>query len=70
MGWGDFKPLLIETTIEALKPIQDKYQEIMDNKDYLDGVLKDGKEKAQTVANNTLKRVRNALGYLDMKIQC
>jgi tryptophanyl-tRNA synthetase len=66
MGWGEFKPLLIETTIEALKPIQDKYQEIMNNKDYLDGVLKDGKEKAEVVANNTLKKVRNALGYLEI----
>ena len=32
MGWGEFKPLLTETAINALKPIQDKYQEIMDRK--------------------------------------
>ncbi|ACK66083.1 tryptophanyl-tRNA synthetase [Rippkaea orientalis PCC 8801] len=64
MGWGKFKPLLTETTIEALKPIQLKYQEIMDNKDYLDSVLREGKEKAETVANQTLTRVKEALGYL------
>jgi tryptophanyl-tRNA synthetase len=64
MGWGQFKPLLSETTIEALKPIQLKYQEIMDNKDYLDTVLRQGKEKAQTVANHTLSEVKKALGYL------
>ncbi|HAC63207.1 MAG TPA: tryptophan--tRNA ligase [Cyanothece sp. UBA12306] len=64
MGWGKFKPLLSETTVEALKPIQIKYQEIMDDQDYLNSVLREGKEKAETVANHTLARVKEALGYL------
>jgi tryptophanyl-tRNA synthetase len=64
MGWGQFKPLLAETTMEAIKPIQDKYKEIMDNKDYLDSVLREGRQKAESVANQTLNRVKNALGYL------
>ncbi|MGK7948344.1 MAG: tryptophan--tRNA ligase [Xenococcaceae cyanobacterium] len=64
MGWGQFKPLLTEVTIESLKPIQDKYQEIMDNKDYLNSVLREGASKAEEVANTTLSRVKNALGYL------
>ena len=64
MGWGQFKPLLTETVIESLKPIQEKYQSIMDDKGYLQSVLKDGQHKAETVANETLIRVKNALGYL------
>ena len=64
MGWGQFKPLLTEITVESLKPIQDKYQEIMDNKDYLNSVLKEGAAKAEEVANTTLSRVKDALGYL------
>ena len=68
MGWGQFKPLLTETTIEALKPIQDKYQEIMDNRDYLDSVLKEGATKAAVVANSTLSRVKDALGFLSSSI--
>lgn len=66
MGWGNFKPLLTEVTIEYLKPIQTKYQELINNKDYLNSVLKEGKEKAETVANETLSRVKNALGYLPL----
>ena len=66
MGWGQFKPLLTETTIEALKPIQEKYQSIMNDKDYLDSVLREGKEKAETVAHETLTRVKDALGYLPL----
>ena len=64
MGWGQFKPLLTETTVEALKPIQDKYHELMDNQDYLNSVLREGAEQASFVANQTLTRVKNALGFL------
>jgi tryptophanyl-tRNA synthetase len=64
MGWGQFKPLLTETLIQSLQPIQDKYQEIMDNEGYLDRVLREGQEKAEAVANATLQRVKDAMGYL------
>ncbi|ABA22603.1 tryptophanyl-tRNA synthetase [Trichormus variabilis ATCC 29413] len=63
MGWGQFKPLLTETAINALKPIQEKYQEITADKGYLESVLRDGREKAEAVANQTLADVRAALGY-------
>lgn len=64
MGWGQFKPLLAEATIEALKPIQDKHKAIMEDKGYLDSVLREGRQKAEVIADSTLFRVKNALGYL------
>lgn len=64
MGWGKFKPLLTDSMISALEPIQTKYKEIMTDKTYLDSVLKEGEEKAKSVADVTLKRVKDALGYL------
>ena len=64
MGWGTFKPLLTETTIEALQPIQNKYHELMDNRDYLNSVLRQGAEEADAVASQTLSRVKDALGFL------
>ncbi|NET72382.1 MAG: tryptophan--tRNA ligase [Sphaerospermopsis sp. SIO1G2] len=63
MGWGQFKPLLTETAISALQPIQDKYKEVMEEKGYLESVLKDGQEKAEAIANQTLADVKSALGY-------
>ncbi|BCL37244.1 tryptophan--tRNA ligase [Nostoc sp. MS1] len=63
MGWGQFKPLLTETTINALKPIQDKYHQITADKGYLESVLRDGREKAEAVANKTLADVKAAMGY-------
>jgi len=63
MGWGQFKPLLAETAVAALKPIQDKYKEVMDDKGYLESVLRDGRQKAEAIASDTLAKVKAALGY-------
>ncbi len=63
MGWGQFKPLLTDATIAHLEPIQQKYNEIMADKGYLESVLRDGREKAGVIANQTLLKVKTALGY-------
>lgn len=63
MGWGQFKPLLTETAQAALQPIQEKYQAVMNDKGYLESVLRDGREKAEAIANDTLSKVKAALGY-------
>lgn len=63
MGWGQFKPLLAETAVEALKPIQEKYQAVMADKGYLESVLRQGREQAEAIANQTLSRVKTAFGY-------
>lgn len=63
MGWGQFKPLLTETVIGALQPIQEKYNAIMDEPGYLEKVLREGREKAESIANVTLEKVKSALGF-------
>jgi tryptophanyl-tRNA synthetase len=63
MRWGDFKKLLTETTINSLQPIQEKYAEVMAEKGYLDGILREGRQKAAEIANQTLKDVKVAMGY-------
>lgn len=63
MGWGQFKPLLAETAIAALKPIQDKYRDIMKDRVYLESVLREGRQKAEAIANETLTQVKDALGF-------
>ncbi|MGC1308519.1 MAG: tryptophan--tRNA ligase [Phormidesmis sp.] len=63
MGWGQFKPLLAETAVEALRPIQEKYDGLMGDRTYLNQVLANGKEKAQAVAAPTLAKVKTAIGF-------
>jgi tryptophanyl-tRNA synthetase len=64
MGWGQFKPLLSETVVSSLAPIQQRYQELMSEPSYLQDVLSQGKDKATAVADRTLARVQDALGFL------
>jgi tryptophanyl-tRNA synthetase len=63
MGWGQFKPLLAETAVAALEPIQKRLQELMADKTYLQGLLKKGNEKAGSIAEKTLTKVKDALGF-------
>lgn len=60
-GYGDFKKDLVEITIEALKPIKERYEEIR-HSDYLIEVLKDGAKRADEIAQKTMKRVRANFG--------
>ncbi|MGD1903958.1 MAG: tryptophan--tRNA ligase [Geitlerinemataceae cyanobacterium] len=63
IGWGQFKPLLTETAVEALRPIQEKYAEVMDDRSYLESVLRQGRESAEAIASATLDRVKTAMGF-------
>jgi len=64
MGWGQFKPLLAEAAVEALRPIQQRYSELRSDPAVLQGVLQQGRQRAAAVADATLQRVRDALGFL------
>ena len=63
MGWGHFKPLLTDVMVEVLDPIQRKYEALISDQGYLESVLRQGREQAETIANQTLRQVRAALGF-------
>lgn len=63
MGYGQFKKDLIEITVDHLVPIQQKYQEIRQSDEVL-RVLKEGAERASQVADETLRKMQEAMGIL------
>jgi len=63
-GYGDFKMTVAESVADCLKPIQDKYFDLLKNKDYLEEIYKTGAEKAQGIANRTLRKVYKKVGFL------
>ena len=67
MGWGAFKPLLAEAAVEALRPLQKRYGELRAERGALEQVLRDGRERASEVAELSLRRVRDALGFLSSR---
>ena len=60
-GYGEFKADLAEAIVAVLEPIQVRQQALL-NSDELDLILDAGAEKAQQVANKTLRRMQNAVG--------
>jgi len=64
MGWGQFKPLLAEAAVAALRPLQRRYSELRADPAALLQVLEQGRRRATEVADATLARVRQALGFL------
>ena len=60
-GYGTLKAELAEVIIEKLAPIQEKYHHYL-NSSELDNILKHGAVKASIVANETLDKVKRALG--------
>ena len=65
-GYGDFKLAVAEVTADALAPVQAEYGKILADKAYVDGVLKDGAERATRLANRTVSKVYRKVGLLQL----
>lgn len=61
-GYGTLKKDLVELTVDALAPIQNRYKEIRQSQELLD-VLKDGAERANAISEVTMKRVKGMVGF-------
>ena len=60
-GYGDFKKDLVEVVVEALAPIKERYGQIR-HSDELIEILKDGAVRADAIAKQTMKRVKENFG--------
>ena len=62
VGYGEFKKAVADAIITLLMPIQDKYEKILADKNYLNKVLDDGAQKASYFARKTLSKVKRKMG--------
>jgi tryptophanyl-tRNA synthetase len=60
-GYGDFKQGVANAVVSVLKPIQDRYYEILESSE-LDDILDEGAQKASLVANKTIQKAKKAMG--------
>lgn len=65
-GYGDLKRTVVEVVNDRLGKLQSEYNRIIDEPRFLDGVLRDGAEKASAVAEQTLRQVKDAVGFLSI----
>lgn len=60
-GYGDFKKDLVEVAVDAIRPIQERFNEIRESQELLD-ILADGAGRASAIAEAVMKRVKDRFG--------
>lgn len=63
-GYGDFKSAVGEAVVEELKPVQEKFKQLMNDKAYLTECQKNGADFASRIAQRTLNKAMKKIGFL------
>ncbi len=63
-GYGDFKADVAEAVVEAIRPIRAKYDELSNDKTYLMSICEKGAERANAMAQRTLRKVYKKVGFV------
>ncbi len=62
-GYGAFKKDLAEVVVQSLEPLQSRYAEIRSSGE-IHRILREGADRASAVAEVTLRRAKEAMGFL------
>ncbi|MFA5088412.1 MAG: tryptophan--tRNA ligase [Candidatus Omnitrophota bacterium] len=60
-GCTDCKKILADILIEKVRPIQEKRNALIKDKQYVLGILEDGRQRAEAIARQTIKEVKEAV---------
>lgn len=66
-GYGDFKTAVGEAVAEELRPIQERFSELMKDKAQLEALMKTGAQRAQHIASRTLDKAKKKMGFVLLK---
>ena len=64
---SEFKLATGEAVADELAPLQARYQELMADKAYLDGMIQRNDEKAEGYARKTLRKVQKKVGLTERR---
>ena len=62
--YGDFKIAVGTAVAETLAPIKKRYEELMDDKGYLDSIFKKNAQRARELSEPTIDEVYRKIGFL------
>ena len=62
--YGHLKVDLADVVVQTLKPVREKYDDLMKNQDHLDQLLLQGAERAAIRAEATIKKVYDSVGLV------
>ena len=63
-GYGDFKIAVGESVVNALRPIQERYQELIKDKAYLEKCYTESAQTALRISQRTLDKAMRKIGYV------
>ena len=66
-GYGDFKEAVGEACADRLAPVQAEFARLMNDKGYLESVMKKGAEEAGRASARTMSKVRRKIGFTDLR---
>jgi tryptophanyl-tRNA synthetase len=55
---------VLEQVMASIETVQTRYAELTKSPDYLESILAQGADRAREIAAHTLKRVKNAMGFV------
>ena len=61
--FSKLKTDLADLIVEKISPISNEIKKLMDDKVYLDSIMRDGKKKAENVADSVLRKVYDVVGF-------
>lgn len=64
LGWGVFKPALADLAVATLGPVSREMKRLVNDPSTIDGILRDGADRARVLAESTMKDVRNIVGFI------
>ncbi len=62
-GYGELKSAVGETVADLLAPLQKRHVELLTEKDYIDRMIKENAQKADSYALKTLRKVQKKVGF-------
>lgn len=62
MRYGDLKKTVAEAVVAGLEPVQKRYAEVTADRSYLAAVLRDSAERANAIADRTVRLVKERMG--------
>ncbi|MDO5448720.1 MAG: tryptophan--tRNA ligase [Clostridia bacterium] len=66
-GYGDFKVAVAEAAIEELRPVQDKFNQLINERAYLEDCMKQNAEIATKISQRTLDKAMKKIGFYQFK---
>lgn len=62
-GYGNFKLKVAEAVVEELRPLQEKFKQLAQDKTYIDQIIQKNADTARYLAAKTLRKVQKKVGF-------